>query len=295
MNTLKIALLQIKPCHTLEENKAKGIAYCRKAKEMDAEIALFPEMWSNGYRIYDRDVEEWKKEAIDINDDFVLSFSSLAKELEMAIGLTILEKYEKNPRNTMILFDRYGNQKLVYAKVHTCDFDVERNLSPGDDFYVTNLDTKQGNIKVGAMICFDREFPESARILMLKGAELILVPNACPMEINRLSQLRGRAYENMLAIATCNYPEGVPDCNGHSSVFDGVAYVPNMEGSRDTCILMALEEEGIYIANLDLQQLRKYRLEEVHGNAYRHPKKYQQLIDTKVEEPFMRKDARSNK
>ena len=41
---------------------------------------------------------------------------------------------------------------------------------------------------------------------MLKGAALILVPNACPMEINRLSQLRARAFENMTAIATCNYP-----------------------------------------------------------------------------------------
>lgn len=39
---------------------------------------------------------------------------------------------------------------------------------------------------------------------MLQGAELILVPNACPMEINRLAQLRARAYENMLAVATCN-------------------------------------------------------------------------------------------
>ena len=74
------------------------------------------------------------------------------------------------------------------------------------------------------MICYDREFPESARILMLKGAEIILVPNACPMEINRLSQLRGRAYENMVGIATVNYPLGKPDCNGHSSAFDGVAY-----------------------------------------------------------------------
>ena len=45
-----------------------------------------------------------------------------------------------------------------------------------------------GEVKVGAMICYDREFPESARIMMLKGAELILVPNACPMEINRLSR-----------------------------------------------------------------------------------------------------------
>lgn len=288
MKLLKIALLQLKPCNTLQENKIKGIEYCKKAKEMDVDIALFPEMWSNGYQIYNRDIEEWKKEAIDKNDDFVLSFSRLAKELNMAIGLTFLEKYENNPRNTMILFDRYGDQKLVYAKVHTCDFDVEKNLTPGDDFYVTELDTKQGNIKVGVMICFDREFPESARILMLKGAELILVPNACPMEINRLSQLRGRAYENMLAIATCNYPTGVPDCNGHSSVFDGVAYIPNMEGSRDTCIMEASEEEGIYVANLDMKQLRKYRLEEVHGNAYRHPEKYKCLLDKKVEEPFIR-------
>ena len=208
----------------------------------------------------------------------------------MAIGITLLEKYEKAPRNTFVLFDRLGERKLVYAKVHTCDFDVERNLTAGDDFYVTALNTACGDINVGAMICYDREFPESARILMLKGAELILVPNACPMEINRLSQLRGRAYENMLAIATCNYPETVPDCNGCSSVFDGVVYLPEMDGSRDTCILQADGKEGIYIAELDLEQLRYYRENEVHGNAYRHPKKYGLLVDTKIDKPFVRND-----
>lgn len=157
----------------------------------------------------------------------------------MAIGITLLERHKKGISNTFILFDRFGEQKFVYRKVHTCDFGVERNLMPGDDFYVAILNTALGEINVGAMICYDREFPESARILMLKGAELILVPNACPMEINRLSQLRARAYENMLAIATCNYPETVPDCNGGSSVFDGVAYLSEMEGSRDTCLLQA--------------------------------------------------------
>ncbi len=91
----------------------------------------------------------------------------------------------------MFFLTRFGERKLVYAKVHTCDFDVERELTPGEDFYVCALDTACGEVKVGAMICYDREFPESARVLMLKGAELILVPNACPMEINRLSQLRG--------------------------------------------------------------------------------------------------------
>ena len=210
----------------------------------------------------------------------------------MAIGVTLLEEWEGGPRNSLVIFDRFGERKLTYAKVHTCDFDVERNLTPGEDFSVTALDTACGEVRVGAMICYDREFPESARILMLKGAELILVPNACPMEINRLSQLRARAFENMLAVATCNYPDTVPDCNGGSSVFDGVVYLPELEGSRDTCILQADGAEGVYIAELDLEQLRSYREREVHGNAYRHPKKYGLLTEPGISYPFLREGYR---
>ena len=292
MEPLKIALLQIAPCDSLNENLKKGVGACRKAREMGADIALFPEMFSNGYRIYGRPVEEWQAEAIPADGEFVGAFGKLAKELNMAIGITLLERYDGDPRNALVLFDRFGERRLSYSKVHTCDFDVERNLTPGEDFYVTELDTACGPVKVGAMICYDREFPESARILMLKGAELILTPNACPMEINRLSQLRARAFENMLAVVTCNYPGTVPDCNGGSSAFDGVAYLPDLEGSRDTCILQAGEEEGIYIARLDLEQLRAYRACEAHGNAWRHPKKYGLLVEAKIEAPFIREGYR---
>ena len=289
---IKIALLQIAPGSTLEENLEKGLRCCKEAKRKGADIALFPEMWSNGYHIYGRPVSEWQAEALSVDSDFVNAFGRLARELDMAIGITLLEKCETTPRNTVVLFDRYGERKFVYAKVHTCDFGAEHDLTPGEDFYVSTLDTACGPLEVGAMICYDREFPESARILMLKGAELILVPNACPMEINRLSQLRARAYENMTAIATCNYPETVPDCNGHSSVFDGIAYLPESDASRDTCILQTDGQEGIYIAELDLEQLRSYRKSEVHGNAYRHPKKYGLLTDTRIREPFIRNDYR---
>lgn len=292
MNLLKIALLQIAPTDSLEGNLEKGTAACRRAKELGADIALFPEMWSNGYRIYDRPVEEWKAEAISAESEFVRAFGRLAGELDMAVGVTLLEAWEGGPRNTLVLFDRFGERKLTYAKVHTCDFDVERNLTPGEDFYVTDLDTACGPVRVGAMICYDREFPESARLLMLKGAELILTPNACPMELNRLSQLRARAFENMLAVATCNYPDSVPDCNGGSSVFDGVAYLPELAGSRDTCLLQAGGEEGVYLAGLDMDMLRAYRGREVHGNAYRRPKKYALLTDTRIDEPFIRANRR---
>lgn len=289
---MKIALLQIAAQNTLDSTLAKGISFCRKAKEMGADIALFPEMFSNGYNIYGRPVSDWIREAIPADHEFIRAFENLSKELNMAVGITLLEACETGPKNTLILFDRFGKQVLKFSKVHTCDFDVERNLTPGDDFYVADLDTESGIVKVGVMICFDREFPESARILMLKGAEIILVPNACPMEINRLSQLRARAYENMLGIATCNYPINVPDCNGHSNAFDGVAYMPGLSGSRDTCIMEADESEGIWIAAFDMDMIRDYRRTEVHGNAYRRPHKYGILCSEEINEPFVRENHR---
>ena len=289
---MRIALLQIAPTGSLEGNLRKGLDCCRKAKALSADIALFPEMWSNGYDIYSRPPEVWMNDAIDADHPFVSSFVEEARELGMAIGITLLEKTDEGVRNSFILFDRHGERKLLYAKVHTCDFGAERSLTPGNDFHVADIDTKEGMVKVGAMICYDREMPESARILMLRGAEVILVPNACPMEINRLSQLRARAFENMVAIATCNYPSPVPDCNGHSTLFDGVAYLPDTPVSRDTCILEAGESEGIFIADLDLKELRRYRKTEVHGNTYRRPELYKDIINTTIEEPFIRSDRR---
>lgn len=292
MNHFKIALLQLMPAGSLEGNLAKGIQACRSAKAMGADIALFPEMWSTGYTVPECS-EALEAASLSLDSSFVRSFADLAKELDMAIGITLLEKYPPSARNTFVLFDRFGRQVLVYAKVHTCDFSPEeRVLVPGEDFYVTELDTANGAVKVGAMICYDREFPESARILMLKGAEIILVPNACPMEINRLSQLRARAYENMVGIATVNYPKGQPDCNGHSSAFDGIAYQPDEAVSRDTLMIEAGQREGIYMADFPMDDIREYRSREVHGNAYRHPRKYGLLVSEEINEPFVRSDHR---
>ena len=270
---LKIALLQLLPGGSLAEQQNIGTSACRKAKDMGADIALFPEMWSDGYFLPQ---EEGAVDALAITADseFICAFRELAKELQMAIGITFLEKHDPKPLNSILLFDRKGNERLHYSKVHICAFADETVLSPGEDFYVTDLDIGRGTVRVGSMICFDREFPESARILMLKGAEVILAPNACPMEINRLSALRTRAYENKVAVVTCNYPKGQPDCNGHSSVFDGVAWLSDVPGVRDMCVFEAPEAEGVYLAEIDMDMLREYREHEVMGEKYRHPDKY---------------------
>lgn len=288
---IRVAFLQLLPGGSLSEQLTLGIAACREAKEKGADIALFPEMWSTGYSV-PQDKDELEAASLEPNSMFIKCFASLARELEMAIGMTYLEAYGAFSRNSLALFDMHGRRVLDYSKVHTCDFSDERVLARGNGFPVCELETAKGSMKVGAMICYDREFPESARLLMLGGAELILVPNACPMELNRLSQLRARAYENMLAIATCNYPAGQPDCFGHSSLFDGVAYLPDDEGSRDMCVFESGSEPGVYTAEFDLDMLRAYRRSEVHGNAYRRPELYGRLINERVEEPFIRKDRR---
>lgn len=274
---VKIAFLQLLPEKSADKQFEKGQSACRTAKVMGADIALFPEMWSDGYYIPD-DTERIKELSVSAGDPFVQEFRELAEELNMSIGITFLENNGSEALNSIILFDRNGKEVLHYSKVHTCEFENERVLSSGEDFYVGELNTESGTINVGSMICFDREFPESARILMLKGAELILAPNACPLEINRLSVLRARAYENMLAVATCNYPQGQPDCNGHSALFDGVPWLPDQPGVRDMCVFEAPEEEGIYVAELDVDMLRKHREEDVMGDKYRHPEKYRALL-----------------
>ncbi len=288
------ALLQLLPTGTLQGNLEKGLDACRRAKTMGADLALFPDMWNCGYTIPE-DPEQLRALAVSPEGSFVTAFRDLAARLDMAIGITFLEQFDPAPRNTLCLFDRHGTPVIRYAKVHTCDFGEESRLTPGDSFFTAALDTPAGPIQTGAMICYDREFPESARILMLQGAELILVPNACPMEQNRLCQLRARAFENMLSIVTVNYPAGQPDCNGHSTAFDGIVYRKNSSGSRDTLVLEAGEAEGIYLAPLPIAELREYRSREVHGNAYRLPDRYHLLTDTAVHPPFVRPDSRRSK
>lgn len=292
VETLRVAVLQIDAGKNAEENRVIGENACREAKRMGAELAVFPEMFSCGYNIPENP-DELKELAVPADGEFVSFFGHLASELDMAIAVTFLESYEPLPRNSVRLYDRFGRSLFTYAKVHTCDFGDEKRLTHGDGFFTAPLETNSGTVNVGAMICFDREFPESARILMLQGTELIIVPNACPMEINRISQLRGRAYENMLGIVTVNYPEGKPDCNGHSTAFDGIAYVPDMCGSRDTMLLDAGVQAGVYTVDIPIAKIREYRSREVHGNAYRRPEFYGALIENEKKPPFVREDFRN--
>jgi predicted amidohydrolase len=219
-------------------------------------------MWSINYELGWTQPFDWKPLAIQRTHPWVAQFGALAEELEMAIAVTYLEAWPGKPRNSLTVFDRRGRERLTHAKAHLCDWGPEGELTAGDALETAKLDTAEGPVQIGALICYDREFPECARTLMLKGAELVLVANSCEMEINRISQQRAQAYENMLAIVLATYP--APKNNGHSIAFDGMPVV--VGGPRsEMCVAEAGEGETILIADIDVAALRSYRELEALG------------------------------
>lgn len=297
-----IAILQLSSTDSMKGNMLKGIEYCRKTKEMGADIAVFPEMWNTGYEMLfagdlkDQDsipkekIDKWNSKAIEDDNEFIIQYIKLAKELEMAIAITYLEKTQQKPKNTVIIIDKSGNIILKYSKVHTVDSKMEAYTEPGTEFKTCELDYGRGKVKLGTMICFDRDFPESARILMLQGSELILVPNACYMSKIRLEQLKVRAYENMVGIVTVNYVNHSGKSSAYSPIVSNIS-----KHELDSELLVMNDTEDIKIVQFNMSEIREYRSRETLGDAYRKPYAYEQLIENNVQAPFIRKDARRNK
>jgi len=206
--------------------------------------------------------------------------ASAAPQADLLRGLPA--RSTVGPLEPMGPLDPFGHGKRLctYHKVHTCTFfPMEGSLAAGEDFYVAELDTRKGAVQVGIMTCYDREFPESARVLMLKGAELILTPNACGLKDLRLKQFRVRAWENSVAVAMANYAE--QQGNGNSC-----AYQANGDE-----LLLAGGGTGLFYADVDLEKLREIRSKTPWGNAWRKPAKYDALLSRDVKAPFLRTDA----
>jgi predicted amidohydrolase len=296
MKTLNVALVQY-DCNIPDKNLNTdvGLRFVREAKSLGADIVLFPECWITSYSFPDivesklpeseienhPDFKNWYNQAMDENCIEIKQFQRLAKELSIGIVITSFTKGNRKPKNSAFVINKTGRIILKYDKVHTCDFSAERMLESGEEFKVCEFD----GIKIGIMICYDREYPESARVLMLKGAEIILVPNDCTNMKHRLQALSTRAYENMLGIAMANPPGKNA---GNSCAFNPMVWNDKWEEIDNTIIIADNNTKGIIMANFNIDELRNYRKNEMMGNTFRKVMAYKDLLNDKVEEPFIR-------
>jgi predicted amidohydrolase len=251
---LKVALAQ----YASGRDPAEIVAEARTAA---AEIVVFPEMYSNGYARFDPDDAvagaRWCAAAENLGGDFVGRFRRAAMEHRLHVVATFLETAEPKPFNAALLIDPGGRSVLHHRKVHICDFDSpELACGRGTGFAACDIETGAGRVRVGLMICMDREYPEAARSLSHQGAEILLVPNCCDLAADpacgdvRIAQMRGRAFETVTGIAVANYP--APRCDGHS-------FAVNPSGG---IVAMADASPGLAVATFDLAAVRKARVED---------------------------------
>ena len=274
--TFRAAVLQMRSVNREYESNIKTIIkYMSDAKQNGADILLLPECFITGY-----DLTIDNASAITEND--LAPLCEKAKELRIGLVATALTKGKSNPQNSAFVISKDGKILMKYAKVHTCDFADEKVLESGTEFKVCDFD----GVKIGIMICYDREYPESARVLMLKGAEIIFVPNDCGSMRPRLQALSTRAYENMCGVAMAN-PNG--ENAGNSCAYSPICWDRNGECVDNTLLLVDAGTEGLFYADFDMDAIRAYRESEMMGNTFRKVKAYAQLLSDEIQYPFDRK------
>jgi len=273
----KVAILQKRAINAqIEKNVESIIAAMKEASQNKADILLLPECFITGY-----DLPMTYEKSISDDDASINVILETAKEYQIGVVLTSFTKGEKQPQNSAFVINKSGEILMRYSKVHTCDFADEKTVEAGKEFKVCDFE----GIKVGVMICYDREYPESARVLMLKGAEVILVPNDCGSMQPRIQALSTRAYENMVAVAMAN-PNG--ENAGCSCAYSPICWDENGRCVDNTVLLADEMTEGIFYADFDMDMIRDYRNREMMGNTFRKVDAYDILLDKSIREPFIR-------
>ncbi|MZQ98221.1 MAG: carbon-nitrogen hydrolase family protein [Acidaminobacter sp.] len=251
----KIAVIQLKAVQgDPNANLNRAEHFLRKAADSGARLACLPELFYTGYHL---DSETFQKLAEPADGHLVQSLSKLAREL----GIYIIGGYPESTdlpgrlyNSAIFISDQgevIGNMRKVYA------WGQEKlKFREGDAFPV--YDTPLG--KIGLMICYDVEFPEPARIMALKGAQLIVVPAvwSIPAERRWHVDLAGNALFNVLYIAGSN-PVGDNAC-GCSKVVSPYGEVI-AEASKD--------EEEIVFAQIDLNDILTARSKLPYFNDFK--------------------------
>jgi N-carbamoylputrescine amidase len=196
-STLVIGALRVMPVRwDKEANFQKLDKYARLAVAQGAQLVITPEGFMDGYISNDPDLD--RKKYLDIGEaidgPLMRRVGQLSRELKIYLLVGFSERRGEQMYNTAALFGPDGALVSRYAKTHVGS---EHHNAQGTEFPVT--DTPLG--RWGTLICLDRQLPETARILAIKGAQLILNPSyGSHGEMNEV-MMRTRAYENSVYLA----------------------------------------------------------------------------------------------
>jgi len=259
-----VAITQLSFVDDYEQNIRKADDVIRKVAKQGAQIVLLSELFEG---LYFCQTEDYKK--FDLAEEAASSktlqhFQALAKELKVVLPISFFEKAGNVYFNSLAVIDASGAILGIYRKSHIptgeC-YEEKFYFAPGDTGFKV-FSTAYGRLGVG--ICWDQWFPEVARVLALKGAQLIVYPTAigsepvlpkdsCPHWQNTM---RGHAAANLIPVLASNRV-GTEKSGSSKMTFFGSSFIADQHGEK--VVEMNREEEGFRLATFDLQAIDEER------------------------------------
>ncbi len=252
---LKIGICQMNITDSKERNLLKAEEMIRIAAKGKSQIIVLPEMFNCPY-----ETEAFPKYAEEYPGKTAQLLSSLSQELGVYIfGGSIPELDNGEVYNTSFIFNKNGDLIGKHRKIHLFDIDIEEGIkfkesdTLGRGNSITVVDTEYGSI--GVAICYDMRFPELMRLMVLKGAKVIIVPAAFNMTTGPAHwdlTLRARAIDNQVyyvAASPARNLEASYHAYGHSALVNPWGEI----------ISQADETEMVLYGEVDLDYLENIR------------------------------------
>ncbi len=243
------------------ENIARVEMHLRDAAARGANVILPPELFEGPYFCREEKAE-WFAEARTLEDDeAVKRIRQVARELGVVVPVSFFERAGQAYYNSVAVVDTDGEVLGVYRKSHIPDgpgYEEKFYFRPGDTGFRT-WPTKFGCLGVG--ICWDQWFPESARAMMLDGAEVLFYPTAIGSEPHDPDldtrdpwqrAMIGHAVSNVVPVVAANRI-GVES----GQVFYGSSFIADARG--DKSVELGRTDEGVIVATLDLAATERAR------------------------------------
>ncbi|MBB3911734.1 N-carbamoylputrescine amidase [Sphingomonas desiccabilis] len=261
MTEITVAALQLAFSNDIDANIAKVTRLVREAAAKGAQVILPPELFEGEYfcRVEDEGLFANAKPADE--HKAVLAMQALAAELKVHIPTSFFEADGPHYYNSLAMIGPDGRVQGVYRKSHIPDgpgYEEKFYFRPGN----TGFKVWDGPAaKIGVGVCWDQWYPETARAMMLMGAQLLFYPTAIGSEPHDTSldtarlwrrAMVGHAVSNVVPVIAANRVG-----TEHGQTFYGTSFICDERG--DILAELDREEEGVITATLDLDRVKRHR------------------------------------
>jgi N-carbamoylputrescine amidase len=262
MTQITVAAMQLAFSDDEQANIAAVSELVREAAGKGAQVILPPELFEGPYFCRVEDEGYFVHARPTASHPSVLAMQTLAAELNVAIPTSFFEADGPHHYNSLAMIGPDGAVRGVYRKSHIPDgpgYEEKFYFRPGNTGFKVWPDVAPATVGIG--VCWDQWYPETARAMMLMGAEVLFYPTAIgtephdpSLDTSRLWRraMVGHAVSNVVPVVASNRIG-----NEHGQTFYGHSFICDERG--DMLAEFGAEETGVLVATIDVAQAKRHR------------------------------------